>query len=152
MLGAPGTGKTRLATELLGALGSNPAGAPIYLVADDPPLAVVLSAAGSRGFDQVLLMGLDLPAHEAERPAQDSADQQLRQALTKTDVPYTVIYGVGPARLAHALQALHELAGRGNPSASNAEARRSWVWACDTCSDPDCERRLLSDLLASRVS
>lgn len=157
VLGAPGTGKTRLAIELMKALGRSSAGSTAFLVADDPPLADVLQAAAgekksSRSFDRVLLMGLDLPAHQIERPAQDAADQQLRQALTKTDLPYTVVYGTGPARLAHALEALYELAGCGNPQASSAQARRPWVWTCDTCSDPDCERRLLSDLLASRAS
>lgn len=147
MLGAPGTGKTRLATELLIALSPGPVAPTAILVTDDPPLATV-----AQGFDRVLLMGLDLPAPNAARLAQDSADQQLRQALAKTDLPYTVVYGTGPARLAHALEALHELARCGNPPASSAQTRRPWVWACDTCSDPDCERRLLSDLLASRMS
>lgn len=151
VLGAPGTGKTRLAGELMAALSCNSAGGA-FLVLDDPSLADVLD---SRGFDRILLMGLDLPAHQTERPAQDAADQRLRQALTKTDVPYTVVYGMGPARLAHALEAVHELVDCSNPSAqpsSSAQARRPWVWTCDTCSDPDCERRLLSDLLASRTS
>ena len=148
VLGAPGTGKTRLANELMAALDHGRAGTVAFLVTDNPPLADVLE---SRGFDRVLLMGLDLPARPAGKPAQDTADQQLRQALTKTDFPYTVVYGTGPARLAHALEALHGLAGCGNPQANGAQARRPWVWACDTCSDPDCERRLLSDLLASRV-
>ncbi len=160
VLGAPGTGKTRLATELLAALSSRPVGAAAILVTDDPPWAAVLPAAdgekeASRGFDQVLLMGLDLPAPNDARPAQDSADLQLRQALAKTHLPYTVVYGTGAARLANALGALHGLAGCSNPqapSASGAQARRPWVWACDTCSDPDCERRLLSDLLASRAA
>jgi hypothetical protein len=149
VLGAPGTGKTRLATELLAALGSGPFGATAILVTDAPPLAAV-----ARGFDRVLLMGLDLPAPHAARLAQDNADRQLRQALAKTDLPYTVVYGTGSARLANALGALHGLAGCGNPQlppAHGAHTRRPWVWACDTCSDPDCERRLLSDLLASRA-
>ncbi|OOG38795.1 ATP-binding protein [Polaromonas sp. A23] len=149
VLGAPGTGKTRLAAELMAALGRNPVGTAVFLVADNPPLADVL---GSRGFDRVLLMGLDLPAHQGGKPAQDTADQQLRQALAKTDFPYTVVYGTGPARLAHAQEALHSLAGCGNHPTSGAPAQRPWLWACDTCSDPDCERRLLSDLLASRAS
>lgn len=157
VLGAPGTGKTRLATELMRALNHSPVGAAAFQVTDDPSLAAVLPAADGekadfRGFDNILLMGLDLPAPNAARLAQDSADQQLRQALAKTDLPYTVVYGTGPARLAHALEALHELARCGNPVTSSAQARRPWVWACDTCSDPDCERRLLSDLLASRLS
>jgi hypothetical protein len=148
VLGAPGTGKTRLATELLAALGHSLGGKAAFLVADNPPLAAVAQC-----FDQVLLMGLDLPAPHAAKPAQDSADQQLRQALSKTDLPYTVVYGTGAARLGNALGALQGLAGCGHPPgmpATSLQARRPWVWTCDTCSDPDCERRLLSDLLASR--
>ena len=150
VLGAQGTGKTRLASELLATLGPGPVGATAILVTDDPPLATV-----AQEFDQVLLMGLDLSAPNAARLAQDSADRQLRQTLAKTDLPYTVIYGTGAVRLANALGALHGLAGCSNPQAppaSRAQARRPWVWACDTCSDPDCERRLLSDLLTSRMS
>jgi hypothetical protein len=160
VLGAPGTGKTWMTTELMASLGRNSVGAASFMVADNPSLATVLPAtdhetAGSRGFDKVLLMGLDLPSTQTRRLAQDTADQQLRQALAETGLPYTVVYGTGPARLAHALEALHELASCSNspeqPS-NSAQARRPWVWACDTCSDPDCERRLLSNLLASRAS
>lgn len=150
VLGAPGTGKTRLANELMAALGHGPAETVAFLVTDNPPLVDVL---GSRGFDRVLLMGLDLPTPNAGKPAQDNADQRLRQALAKTDQPYTVVYGTDAARLANALGALQGLAGCSNPQAtlaSSAQARWPWVWTCDTCSDPDCERRLLSDLLASR--
>ncbi|MEO8024618.1 hypothetical protein [Polaromonas sp.] len=160
VLGAPGTGKTRLATELQVALGHSPDGESAFVVADDPPLAAVLPAAdgekaGFRRFDRVLLMGLDLPAPNAGESTRHSADQQLRQILAKTDQPYTVVYGTGAARLANALGALNGLLACGNPQAvptTSTQAHRPWVWACDTCSDPDCERRLLSDLLASRVS
>jgi hypothetical protein len=149
VLGAPGTGKTRLATELMETLGRSSVASAAFMVADNPPLAAV-----ARCFDRVLLMGLDLPAHHAEKPAQDTADQQLRQALAKTDQPYTVVYGSGAARLGNALGALQGLAGCSHPQGMpppSLQARRPWVWACDTCSDPDCERRLLSDLLASRA-
>lgn len=150
VLGAPGTGKTRLATELMETLGRSSVASAAFMVADNPPLATV-----AQEFDQVLLMGLDLPAPNAARLAPDSADRQLRQTLAKTDFPYTVIYGTGAVRLANALGALHALAGCSNPQAppaSRAQARRPWVWACDTCSDPDCERRLFNDLLASRAA
>jgi len=152
LLGAAGTGKTQLARELLAALDNRPTPHPIFLVADNPPLAAVRSAradglSGQHGFDRVLLMGLDLPAAAGLAAAQDAVDQHLRLTLAGADVPYTVVYGRGPQRLAHALDALQGLR---DGSQAGVQARNPWVWACDTCSDPDCERRLLSDLLARR--
>lgn len=159
LLGAAGTGKTRLAGELLAALDKRTAPHPTFLVADNPPLAAVRQArAGALtdprgfGFDQVLLMGLDLPAPAGSAATQDAVDQHLRLTLANMGVPYTVVYGQGPQRLAHALGALQGLLDGSEPSppATGGQARRPWVWACDTCSDPGCERRLLSDLLARR--
>jgi len=92
-------------------------------------------------------MGLDLPAAAGLAAAQDAVDQHLRLTLAGADVPYTVVYGQGPQRLAHALAALQGLQ---DGSQAGVQARNPWVWACDTCSDPACERRLLSDLLARR--
>jgi hypothetical protein len=162
LLGAAGTGKTRLANELLAALNGCPTPHPArlsILVADNPPLAAVRQArAGaptdprSSGFHQVLLMGLDLPAPAGLAATQEAVDQQLRGALANAQVPYTVVYGKGPQRLAHALGALQGLLADGKPSAPTVDDRERspWVWACDSCSDPGCERRLLSDLLARR--
>ncbi len=152
LLGAAGTGKTRLARELLAALDNRPTPHPTFLVADNPPLAAVLGASadglsGQHGFDRVLLMGLDLPAPAGLAAAQEAVDQQLRLTLANAEVPYTVVYGQGPQRLAHALDALQGLR---DGSQAGVQARNPWVWACDTCSDPGCERRLLSDLLARR--
>lgn len=162
LLGAAGTGKTRLAGELRAALERCPIPHPALLsilIADNPPLATLAHAragtlTGQRGFgvDQVLLMGLDLPAPAGVAATQDAVDQHLRLTLANADVPYTVVYGQGPQRLAHALGALQGLLDGSKPSplAAGGRERRPWVWACDTCSDPGCERRLLSDLLARR--
>lgn len=157
LLGAAGSGKTRLAGELMAALDSHsvphPAPASI-LIADNPPLAALRLARGGEmntvdgsGFDQILLMGLDLPAPPSIAAAQEAADQQLRLTLANAHLPYTVVYGQGPQRLAHALDAL---LGLDTPPTAGVKRHRPWVWTCDTCSDPGCERRLLSDLLASR--
>lgn len=149
ILGAVGTGKTRLATDLTTTWGAAPNLPPI-LIADNPPLKPAVPHGRQNGFDLVLLMGLDLPAKNA--PAdRELADRTLREALGKAGQPYTVIYGEGPARLASALDALRALPGCGRAAAS-ANHRQPWIWACDTCSDPDCERRLLSGLLAARAS
>lgn len=97
-------------------------------------------------------MGLDLPAPAGVAATQDAVDQHLRLTLANAEVPYSVVYGQGPQRLAHALGALQELldGNKSSPLEAQTQARRPWVWACDTCSDPGCERRLLSDLLARR--
>lgn len=138
----------------MAALDSRPTPHPTFLIADNPSLAVVCQArAGAPtdprgfGFHQVLLMGLDLPAPAGLAATQEAVDLQLRLTLANAEVPYTVVYGQGPQRLAHALGALQGLR---DGSQAGVQERRPWVWACDTCSDPDCERRLLSDLLARR--
>lgn len=154
MLGASGTGKTQLAAELLAALGTGfmEAGAspalPGLLISDNPALALVLQP---RRFALALLMGLDLPLHNETAAEREAADQRLRQALADGGMPYQVVYGLGPARLHNALSALQNLLPHGNANTAPEKRGAAWVWACDTCSDPDCERRLLSDLLAGRA-
>lgn len=148
VLGAPGTGKTQLAGELTAALQGGPA-SPALVVADNPALAAFLQPStrkpGRQRFNHLLLMGLDLPAPRTRLGEQQAADQRLREALHEAGLAYTVVYGAGPARLANAWSALQAL-----PLPPPGQARSPWIWACDTCSDPDCERRLLSDLLAGR--
>lgn len=149
LLGAPGTGKTQLAGDLAAALSG---GEQPLLIADNPPWAMAQPAARQL----TLLMGLDLAATDAAGPERDAADQALRQTLTQAGVRYTVIYGQGPERLHNALLALQSLL-PGKPSGpssrlSTPQRQPPWVWSCDKCSDPQCERRLLSDLLASRAS
>jgi hypothetical protein len=106
------------------------------------------------GHDLVLLTGLE-PASQARSAAasmtaaQETADQAIRTALASAGVSYRVMYGTADQRLAQALDAVNP------PSPQRAIAARSgrknaWTWICDKCSDPACEHRLLSDLLAQR--
>ena len=149
VLGAAGTGKTRLTEDLITAWGASPHLPPL-LVADDPPLMSSVPHGKQDGFDHILLMGLDLAAKNARICDRDLADRALRDTLTRAKQPFTVIYGEGPTRLANALDALRALFHcAGAPT--SAGIRPQWVWACDTCSDPDCERKLLSGLLAARA-
>ena len=170
LVGAPYTGKSALAAALNGALGTPacaaPASASIAIVSA-PVLAASLA-----GYDLVLLMGLELPVREPDmgdspvltarmNEAREAADQSIRAALRQAGMPYQVIYGSAEERLAHALAALEPLlktAGqrlRHSPGAmsnpGSAGKTRPWVWVCDKCSDPQCEHRLLSDLLAGRA-
>jgi hypothetical protein len=120
LLGAPATGKTRLAQALTQHLSE-------LQVSDAPPLATLQSAP----FDRVLLTGLDLPDIT---PEQQAADATLRAALQQMGVPYGVIYGVDGQRLRAALRLIHP---------QDGPAPR-WRGLCEKCADPDCEFRLFT--------
>lgn len=153
LLGAAGTGKTRLAADLRAALTGNDSAASSFQISDSPALASLLQSQEKHEWPtrtHLLLMGLDLPAQGGIHPAQAAADLDLRQTLSHAGLPYSVIYGWGPARLHNALDALRAISPRALPKAGASERQRPWVWACDTCSDPGCEHRLLSALLAER--
>ena len=178
VLGAAGTGKTALTRALKQTLtpalsdslaSTVAADAPGWLITDESPLqqwlteqtsesllaeqadSTALQAAlrKQHGFDHHLLLALDIPAPLAAGTAHSAAQRQqmdalLRRTLVQARLPFQVIYGLGEQRLAQALVAL------GKPAAEPGAGRKPWVWVCDKCSDPVCEHRLLSDLLASR--
>jgi len=124
--------------------------------------------AGLPGFDLVLLTGLEppeppeapfsAPCNTGPDPApdQEAAHRSIRTALAQAAISYRVLYGTAGERLARALQAVESLL----PAASRpSQATRPgglksqpWVWMCDKCSDPQCEHRLLTALLAQRDS
>lgn len=147
VLGASGSGKTWLTNQLVLAFADS--ASPIQ-IDDDPALNVF-----PLPHDAVLLLGLDLsPA----QPAQLQAEQLLRKTLTDSSTPFQVIYGQGQSRLLNALQALkaakpsvdHTAQQGAADSTDRPAGRKPWVWTCEKCSDPVCEHRLLSDLLAKR--
>lgn len=145
LLGASGSGKTWLATQLAQAFAGSGHTFQIDEAATLEALAVPPSS--------ILLLGLDL---SPPTQTQLHADQALRQALVAAAAPFQVIYGQGQERLRNALQALKTARadavpdGTDTPSLANPEKRKLWVWACEKCSDPVCEHRLLSGLLAKR--
>jgi nicotinamide riboside kinase len=174
LLGAAGTGKTSLTRALAQALANSSPAPDDWQISDESPLQHLLQALASahsapdlttplqpdtaewvlaldeqRGFDHTLLLALDVgpvkvSSNSAETAQRLRMDALLRQTLVQAQIPFQVIYGQGEERLAQALSALKR-------SPTVREARRNpWVWACDKCSDPACEHRLLSDLLASR--
>lgn len=113
--------------------------------------------AAQRGYALTLLMALDLPPQRAETPermlAREKADTLLRAALTRGRIPYAVIHGRGPERLAaawNAVNARSEAAEAAVGSRGADGGERGWYWSCDKCSDPACEHRLFSDLVAGR--
>jgi hypothetical protein len=157
LLGAAGSGKTTLAGSLAERLAAR--GMTAIRVAELPPSPFdvrqlsALAAGSGRAAVITLLMGLDLPCRPGERAERESADALLRGALGAAGIPYTVIHGQGAERLAAAWNAILARADVATGEASagaGAAAARAWSWPCDKCSDPACEHRLFSDLLAGR--
>jgi hypothetical protein len=128
LLGAPATGKTRLAQALTQHLHE-------LHVSDAPPLAELQRLP----FDRILLTGLDLPGSTLEQHAADGA---LRAALQQMGVSYSVVYGVGGQRLRAALRLIHPQDG----------PPPRWRGLCEKCADPDCEFRLFTALQNSTAA
>lgn len=154
LVGAPHTGKSHLAAALAASLKASGCQA-VIVVADTPALQAELAS-----YDLTFLMGL---ACSATSPQDDreAADQSIRAALTHAGTPYRVVYGGSEERLDQVLRTLDGLlqgngAGlRPNAIPASIEKRKktqSWVWMCDKCSDPQCEYRLLTDLMARRAN
>ncbi|RYF14617.1 MAG: ATPase [Comamonadaceae bacterium] len=105
-----------------------------------------------RGYDATLVTGLDLPwtpdglQRDAAQP-REPVDALVRTLLQRAGVPFQVVYGSGPQRLAGAVAAL---AGILPPEAADRGQRERetgpWIWSCEKCSDPECEHRLFSRL------
>lgn len=161
VLGADGTGKTRLASALVKTLSTGQTG---VLITDSTALMTAirsdlllgdtslydLALEQQRGFDLTLLTGLDLsmaadgmPEHQ--RHAREAMDARLRQLLSEHAMPYAVVYGTETQRTASALQAIAHH--RGSPVARSADSQRSWQGACEKCSDPQCEHKMFTGQL-----
>lgn len=143
-------------------------GCEIMLVTADRADAL---PAGLSGFNLVLLAGLEATARlETPRtpfsascktgphpvPDPEAVNHSIRTVLTQDAVSYRVLYGTTSERLAHAQQAVESLLpAASRPAQANqpgSSKKQPWVWMCDKCSDPQCEHRLLTALLASRDS
>ena len=130
-----------------------------YLIADTSPLMTAIysdvlfqdlslypfALQHQRIYQHTLVTGLDLPWQadgiQRDGPAMcERVDARLRDVLQREGVGFSMVYGQGPQRLAGALAVLE-------PGASTVpQARGSWRWLCDKCSDAECEHRLFSDL------
>ena len=82
----------------------------------------------------------------------EPVDTLVRAALRRAGVSYAVVHGRGSERLANAWTALNLAAMAEAPASSPSgdPGKDGWRWSCDKCSDPTCEHRLFSDLLARR--
>jgi nicotinamide riboside kinase len=124
--------------------------------------------AAQRGYAITLLTALDLPwvpdGLQRDGPqVREPVDAAVRAALQSASLPYSIVHGSGPQRLANAWNAIARTAKVEDPSepgsgaaADSRDSRNSqtaangWRWSCDKCSDPACEHRLFSDLVARR--
>lgn len=126
------------------------------LLFDDASLYADALAAQS-GYALTLLTALDLPwvADGLQRDGphvREPVDALVRGALRRGGISYAVVHGRGDERLANAWRALN-LAAMAEAPASlppAGDAKDGWRWSCEKCSDPACEHRLFSDLLAQR--
>ena len=113
-------------------------------------------------YDTTLITGLDLPwvADGLQRDGphvRGPVDSLVRQALERAAITYRVVYGQGPQRLNNALLALglHGEDDRARELREQAQFtinQGRTVWQCNECSDPDCEHKLFTGLLAQRSS
>ncbi|MEY3124448.1 MAG: hypothetical protein RLZZ573_968 [Pseudomonadota bacterium] len=102
-----------------------------------------------RAYDLTLVTGLDLPwvadgVQRDGRKAQNLVDTRLREVLHSNGLNYAMVYGSGRSRADSALQTIahHRLAPGKRPQGPSA-----WKWACEKCSDADCEHRIFSGLV-----
>lgn len=113
--------------------------------------------AWQRRVDLTLLMGLDLPwvadGFFRDSPAvRDAVDAAIRRELQAAGLAFQTIHGHGHARTEQALRAIGRCLGQNltNTEQSLTSGRRAW--SCDKCSDPACEHRLFSGLLARNTT
>ena len=156
LVGAAGSGRSRLQAELDAALSArgvpcsvDDATAAVHAAGRAPQALAAFGTAHRARYRLTLLLGLDLPA--APDAGRQQADQALRALLAQSGIGYQVVYGLGPARAANALHAIDRMlapAQRGSGRRLPDAALR----ACEKCSDPQCEHRLFTDLLARRAA
>ncbi len=141
LLGVRDRDKLRLGADLLLALART--AWPVTVVM---PVASALADISDQ-IDLTLLMGLD-----ATPATEQAKDQLIRTGLVSHGTPYTVLYGSPEECLAQALMLIEKALVTVDALASKAPEQGSspWVWLCDSCSDPECEHRLLTSLLSSK--
>lgn len=103
-----------------------------------------------RDYTVTLLTALDLPwvADGLQRDGphvREPVDARVRAALIGAGVGFSVVHGAGDQRLANAWNAINAMS-----ALEKDDSQTGWRWPCEKCSDPACEHRLFSDLLAQR--
>jgi hypothetical protein len=119
------------------------------------PLDIRAPEAPEAGHDLVLLLGLpSAPTPPETRQHQIQADSALRAQLHALGLAFRVVYGDGAVQLDNALLALgltpDEAARVQREQAQFGLNRGRTPWTCEQCSDPACEHRLFTGLMARR--
>lgn len=109
--------------------------------------------AWQRRVDLTLLMGLDLPwvadGFFRDSPAvRDAVDAAIRRELQAAGLAFQTIHGHGQTRAEQALRAIGRCLGLDLTTTEPSLTSGRRAWNCEECSDPDCEHRLFSKLLA----
>lgn len=109
--------------------------------------------AWQRHVDLTLLMGLDLPwvadGFFRDSPAvRDAVDTAIRRELRAAGQAFQTIHGHGQARTEQALRAIGRRLGLNLTTTEPSLTSGRRAWNCEKCSDPDCEHRLFSGLIA----
>jgi hypothetical protein len=141
LLGADDGGKTQLAEALAQRLAQR--GIAATLVADPMPEHAFDAGAleAYRGHALILLIAPASPTR---------IDEMLRKALMDANLSFAVVHGEGAEQLANAWNAINAAADPDARRSAATGATAAWSWACEKCSDPACEHRLFSDLVAKR--
>ena len=109
----------------------------------DTSLYASAEAAHRQGCGLTLLTALDLPwqADGLQRDGphvREPVDALVRAALARAGVPWSVVFGVGPARASAALASARRAL---TPPADDAHGGGPrWHWHCERCGDANCER------------
>lgn len=137
LLGAPGSGAQELARALQAQL------APTYLSQARPDLP---QAGEPQTPALILLLGQDGPSDAAA----SAWHAQCRAQLAAQGRTFQVLYGSAAQRLQAALRAvdgaLPQALRETLPPYPGEQAARLRNWACEKCSDPECEHRLFTAL------
>ncbi|MES2188311.1 MAG: ATP-binding protein [Pseudomonadota bacterium] len=162
------TEQARRVESLLDGGGATPVD---VVVADTTPLMTALysellfgdrslypfALAHQRRYHRTLLTGLDLPwvADGLQRDGphvREPVDTMLRRVLGEAGIAFQMVYGIGEARLRHALDAIGPLPptpGEVPPAGMPVRTETAGAWCCGTCGtcgDADCEHRLFTRL------
>jgi nicotinamide riboside kinase len=97
------------------------------------------------GYALTLLTALDLPwqADGLQRDGphvREPVDAAVRSALMRANLAYSVVAGIGDARLENALACVQRALA---PPPPEAESGKRWQWHCERCGDTACERHAL---------
>jgi hypothetical protein len=139
LLGADGSGKTQLAEALAQRLAQRGIAATLVAVPQSSFDAAALEAYRGHAFTLLIAPASPTPI-----------DGMLRKALMDANLSFAVVHGEGAEQLANAWNAINTAADPDARGSAEPGTTTAWSWACDKCSDPACEHRLFSDLVAKR--